>query len=346
MFSWFGSAQAKAERIEAPAKVVGGVNEQLTVVRDPLAEELPAVPLIDRFRDLLFGLGETPMKQSQQTEAEAVVLRHIDQILLSPSSATDTVPRLPAVLPRLMKCLRDENTSARDIADEIRRDTTLVAEVVRLANSPYYRTRQRISSLERATFILGRNGLRQLVANVAFKPVFSYHTGRFSRHARPLIWDQAERCAATTQCLAKQFDVDEFDAYLAGLVDNIGVTVVMRLMDDHYAVGTADPAAQFCNDLLDRARRLSSIIVHGWDFPTNIVSAIEAQTVDGDFASVSSLGQVLWTGNQLSMIHILGRRGLIDPTESFLSHCIPSNFLESAEDCFAKLEGFDQPDSR
>jgi len=344
MFNWLTSRRSRADSGGNLANVAVSVPEAKPVgCDDQLPDEPPVVPLDSAFRDLLFGAGEAPIDRPHQTEAE--VLRHIDAMLLSPSCAADMVPRLPAILPRVMKSLRSEDASAKDIADAIRRDATLVAEVVRLANSPYYRTRQQITSLEHATFTLGRNGLRQLIANVAFKPVFSDRNGRFSKHARPLIWDHAERCAAAAKCLALDFGDDEFDAYVAGLVHNIGVTVVMRLMDERYARDLGAPAAPFCDDLLGRARRLSSLVVKGWEFPSNVTAAVEAQTIAIDIASMPSLGRALWAADRLSTTRLLVNRGVIEPAENFLAQYFPSNLMQSVERCYATLEAFDQADS-
>lgn len=344
MFNWLRSRRPQAEDRPNPVHFAASVDEQEPVARAAPEPNLePAVPLESALRDMLFGLDVPADDRSPLAEGE--VLRRIDAIILSPSTAADVVPRLPAILPRVMKSLRSEETTAKDIADQIRRDATLVAEVVRLANSPYYCARQQITSLEHATFALGRNGLRQLIANVAFKPVFSDRKGRFSSHARAFVWEQAERCAAAAKFLALDTGDDEFDAYIAGLVHNIGLTVVMKLMDDCYVTaGLGPPATGFCDELLARARRLSSLVVQGWEFPPKVVSAIQEQTGVTDTAPMSSLGRVLWMADRLSAIHLLATRGTIERVDKVLAPYFPADLLQAAEQSFATLEAFEQAD--
>ncbi len=341
MFSWLRSKLFRAEHGGSPANVAVSLPKTQPIAREEApSNEPPVVPLEAAYRDLLFGVTEQLVGRPRQAEAE--LLKRIDAIFSSPSSAKDMVPRLPAILPRVMKSLRDEDTSAKDIADQIRRDATMVAEVVRLANSPYYRTRQQITSLEHATFALGRDGLRQLIANVAFRPVFNDRSGQYSKHARPLVWDQAERSAAAAKGLAAESGDDEFDAYLAGLVHSIGMTIVMRLMDNHYSANFGVTAPEFCDVLLLRARRLSTLVVRSWEFPATVVAAIEEQSTKSDSADMASLGRVLWTANRLSTIRVLMNRGIVQSADDLLSAYFPSDRLRSAERCFKTLEAFDQ----
>jgi hypothetical protein len=106
------------------------------------------------FYGLILGV-QSPI-DSDLNYFEKSVLRQLDQLLASDISRSSLVPRLPAVIPQVMGTLRDPSSSSADLASQIGRDAVLVSEVIRLANSPYYRIAQKITTLERAVFALGR----------------------------------------------------------------------------------------------------------------------------------------------------------------------------------------------
>lgn len=135
-----------------------------SIVETP-GPSLPALAVDHEFYALL--LGVQTLGEHDLNELEGRVSRELDRIVASDLSRSALVPRVPSVIPRLMQLLRNETASGAEIAEQLVRDPSLVAEVLRLANSPYYRTGREINSLQQAVFVLGRNGLQQLVANAS-----------------------------------------------------------------------------------------------------------------------------------------------------------------------------------
>ena len=113
--------------------------------------------------------------------------------------AADLVPRVPAVIPQLLRSLRDDSMSGADLSRQLAQDVVLVAEVIREANSPYYRPAAPIKTIEGAVMLLGQNGMRMLLARVAFRPIISSQSGPFALQAAPLVWRQSEACALAGQ---------------------------------------------------------------------------------------------------------------------------------------------------
>ncbi len=240
-------------------------------------------------------------------DAEIELLEALDRLSKSELAGANLVPRVPAVIPHLLRSLRDENVSGLQLSSEIAHDVVLVAEVIRQANSAYYCQAEPVAGLENAVMVLGQNGLRLVIARVAFRPIVNLQTGRFTRVVAPHIWDHSEKCAIACRSLAPEQGLDPFEALLAGLMQNVGLIVAFRLVDQVYR-GTALPSsADFCHAFAAHARMLSCRIGRQWDFPESVIGAIEEQGLTGQDAEKSALGDLLYVSDQY--FRPVGRRG-------------------------------------
>jgi HD-like signal output (HDOD) protein len=216
------------------------------------------------------------------------------------------------VLPQLLQSLRTEDFSGAELARTISNDVVLVAEVIRIANSALYRVSDKIDSIEHAILVLGHSGLRQLITSVAFKPIIDLKSGHYTRAIAPKIWEHSEKCAVANRILAEGEPVVPFEAFLAGLMQYVGLIVSLRVIDQ-----IADPkqgigSASFCSALMASCRKISASIGREWNFPDHVVVAIEEQGNIKYNAPMSSLGLILETGDYISKLKILSENRLID----------------------------------
>lgn len=190
------------------------------------------------------------------------------------TEAASLVPRVPAVIPQLLHSLRDQDSSAARLARQVAQDPVLVAELIREVNSPYYRPATPVRNLEGALLLLGQNGLRMLLARVAFRPVISMQTGPLARQLAPSLWRQSELCALAAGLLAPRHGADPFEAYLAGLMHNVGLVVALRVIDGLLPAGALPDDDAFGLGLVAAARRISARIAAEWELPPAIGHAI------------------------------------------------------------------------
>lgn len=226
----------------------------------------------------------------------AQVLDGMARLRADPGAAADLVPRVPAVIPQLLRSLRDEGSSAADLARQLAQDAVLVAEVIREVNSPYYRPATPVRNLEGALMLLGQNGLRMLLARVAFRPVISAQGGPIVRQLAPVLWSQSEKSAQAASLLAPAHGADPFEAYLAGLMHNIGLVVALRLADQLLAGSLPDTDA-FGTSLLHSARTLAARVAAHWEMPWTVADAIGNHE--------GALGRALAAGQRLATLRML-----------------------------------------
>lgn len=240
---------------------------------------------------------------------EQLILDELARLARQPELAAELVPRVPAVIPQLLRSLRDEGMSAAELARQVAQDVSLVAEVIREVNSPYYRPTAPVRNIEGALMLLGQNGLRMLLARVAFRPVIGAQTGRLARQAAPQVWSQSEKCAAAAAMAAPAFGADPFEAYLAGLVQNVGLIVAFRLADQVAGTAALPQSESFAHALLDGARLLSARIAALWGFPPTVGQAI-LQAGQAAGAAAAPLARALREGDRLARLRVLGDAGV------------------------------------
>lgn len=242
-------------------------------------------------------------------EFEQAALRALDSLADTDLTDHALVPRMPAVLPRLLTSFRDPETSSRDLAQLIGGDLISVSEVMRLANSPFYRRSSEARTLEQAMLVLGQRGLRQMIANIMLKPVYNSRRGHFSAIAAPLLWEQAEKAAAINAALARDAgEQDEFPPYLAGLSSNLGLLIGARVLDAQFDGVHTPCSLLFRQHWLRSARRLTGKIARAWDFPPVTREALAGLHQD-DAAQLPPSSLRLYSAERFSQYHGLLMQG-------------------------------------
>jgi HD-like signal output (HDOD) protein len=254
--------------------------------------------------------GATAVPSPDAPRHAALVLAELDRLILAPLDAGGLVPRVPEVIPQLLRSLRDEAASSADLARQVARDPALVAELIREANSPYYRSSSQVRTIDAALLVLGRNGLRMLLARAAFRPLIGVQGGRHSRQAGPRIWRHTELCAQAAGMLAPGLGADPFEAYLAGLMGDLGLIVALRLFDGMLEAESLPQDPAFVDTLLGRTRALAAQIAMQWELPPPIAAAILGAGGSGPSAA-QPLSATLGQAEQLALLRLLADDGLL-----------------------------------
>ena len=117
--------------------------------------------------------------------------------------------------------------------------------------------------------------------------------------------------------MAPGLSASVFEAYLAGLMQNVGLQVAFQVADRH-CEGKVPGAGSFGIELFAASRQLSSVIAQHWDFPADVVDAI-ARAGDADAPGASHLAQALAQGDRIAKLRLLLDAGVIEQEDSFVS---------------------------
>jgi putative nucleotidyltransferase with HDIG domain len=136
------------------------------------------------------------------------------------------LPTLPEVPMKLIQLIADEESSMEDLSRIIERDPSLAANILKVANSPYYGMRQKIASLTLALTILGLNEIINIVTSISIVRLFPSrkHADSFDRIR---FWRHSFGCATAARMLSNdmRFEMQEVD-FVAGLLHDIGKLII------------------------------------------------------------------------------------------------------------------------
>lgn len=246
-------------------------------------------------------LGLEALRPGELEPSEQALLTRLQAQLQDGRAWMDSLPRLPALLPQLMSLARREDVSARELVALLSRDPSLVGELLRLANSPRYRSGREITDLQSAVMVLGQQGLNQLVMSVALRPIYSQSQGRFARQAGTLPWDMSERCAQACVLLAGAGQ-DGFAAYLCGLSAQVGLMALLRMLDAQPGLRRAPAAEAFHRQWLLLAAHGSAQVAQHWGLPPLVCAALAEPPRS---AQATVLAQLLQQGQALALQQLL-----------------------------------------
>jgi len=306
----------------------------------PPAAAAPPIPFdqLERvnaaWNDWLFERAEAPDEGLEMNEPETRVLEALKAILSSQQSGAALVRRMPGLVPQLMQSLRSDSFSGSALSRTISSDVVLVAAVIRLANSAYAGTGASINSVEHAVILIGQEGLRQLITTVAFRPIIDVHSGHYVRRLAPRLWEHSERCAMSARQLAADAGAEPFDAFLAALLQNVGLIVALRVMDQATGGEPALGSGMFLAQLARDSRLLSASIAREWNFPQAVVQALAEQGSMRRGVQMSPLGRLLQLTDYLGKLRMLVEQELLDDADASLFAGLAPN----ARACYALLE--------
>lgn len=193
--------------------------------------------------------------------------------------AARAFPSPPVVTARLIELGDNPEASINEIIEVLSTDATLVARLLRLANSPLYAGRRRTENLRQAVVVLGLDAV--LTASLSLTLINDRsREAAMSTEFRKRRWMRSVHAAACAQHLAEFVaGVDPADAFLSGLLQDIGVNVIARIEPTAYdgvaedgthdQVVAAEIASLGCDHALIGAELLGS-----WLLPERIVEAV------------------------------------------------------------------------
>ena len=278
----------------------------------PQATAAPPGPdVAARFHELAFGV---PLRPPADEPAHREVAAAVDLLLSGPVLKPEYAPRRPLLLPKLVQAVNDENVSRRELAVLIAQDPALAGNLLRLANSAFYRVNsQPVESIDRAVTLLGTSGIRSLMAAALLQPVFRAASGEFKRFP-DITWEHTQFAASAAEAYAAILaDEDPFAAQLLVLLYGLGTILVFRAAMDEYARhGVPADAATVAALIEGHAGHVASRIAHDWELSSRILTALEDQSGYMQSGKATALGLSLRFGRCCGAVAVLRHAELLD----------------------------------
>jgi len=137
----------------------------------------------------------------------------------------EEIPTLPVISKRIMELLHDEDVPTSKICKLIEQDLSITTRILKIANSPFYRTLNTITSINHALTFLGLTEVKGILAGISIHNFFPPGT-KASRFNREKFWAHSVVCSQIAKLLAQYFSVeDDGSLFLSGLIHDMGKVV-------------------------------------------------------------------------------------------------------------------------
>ncbi len=191
------------------------------------------------------------------------------------------LPAFPKVVQKAMTLLDDPDATMEQLAEVLKYDQSLTANILRLTNSAHFGLSRQVTELDTALALLGLQQIRQVLIASASMPFLSKEIDGYNMRASDL-WAHGMGCAIISEVIAAHCEFAEPAVlFTAALLHDIGKTVMHLYVGPRLKeiVASANsrkiPFTQAEWEVLggDHAV-IGSDILRKWEFPPDIVRAV------------------------------------------------------------------------
>lgn len=213
-----------------------------------------------------------------------------------------TLPTMPEVAHELIRSLNEEDVPLTQLRDAIGRDPSLAVQLLRLANSAHYGNRPPVGSIDEAIARVGINQVRALALAACFNDAFPIAPG-LDRHS---FWRASQTNGGLSQWLANSIGSDSEQAWLTGFMVRLGELLmgmkspscVMEFERQPQAPGERWQREAALMGLTEG--QVSAELARCWNFPDNMIQALDAAADPLAAQPFSRLGAVLHVAELLA----------------------------------------------
>ena len=198
-------------------------------------------------------------------------------------------PVMPEVGQALIRTFGDEDADIQTVCRIIAKDPALTATLLRMANSAMFGLSGQVDTLERAVSVVGMKLIRVRAVSVCMSRI----TQMPAFIDRMAFWRYCMLCAGFSQWLATKCQVDEQEAWLAGMMLPLGGISLLRASPTARTKLLAQPVEPGERWLRQRQLigfdegQVMAELAHHWDFPDVLVDSLRhaVQPLQGNLGS-------------------------------------------------------------
>lgn len=154
--------------------------------------------------------------------------------ILNKLQTIQNILAMPTVASQVLVALDDPTLSAAKIANLIEQDQSLVARLLRVANSPFYGFTRKISTVELAVVVLGTNAIKEILYGLSIKRIFK--KVKSSGFDIDSFWTYSLFCGAAARVIARKLNYKlAGEAFVAGLMHDLGILIIAQYFGTDYA---------------------------------------------------------------------------------------------------------------
>ncbi len=194
----------------------------------------------------------------------------------------DNLPPIPENITKIRQSINDPNSSNKSIANLVKQDPALTANVLKVANSAWYSVMTKIDNVERAITTIGLKQLSSLLLTIGAKKIMD---DKFS--AMEELWEESSKCAFFSQSIMKMKNGSSDDmesAYTAGLLHDIGKIILLSISPQLMKkITNMSEIKNMAPNIIEKlaigvtSSEIGEKITEKWNFPKHISKTIANQ---------------------------------------------------------------------
>lgn len=226
----------------------------------------------------------------------ALSLRNTEYPWLRPDDLS--VPMLPAQAQRVLQLVGDPDVTIATLATVVSKDPVLATRVLGMSNSALYGALSPLRSVSDAVVRLGTRTVRNVVVTVSMQSQFKSAT-LYGRHGA-LFMDHAVGTAYVAHLIADKLRADVEEAFLCGLLHDIGKLVILKTAHQHQQKrGPAIPADELDAAVAEHHAVCGALALGFWNVPDDVRDVVQFHHAFEEAANPQSAA-VCYAANLLS----------------------------------------------
>ena len=194
-----------------------------------------------------------------------------------------SLPTLPQVFYKIIETVEMPESSANDVKDTIKRDQSISAKILKVANSVLYGQAKEVTDISKATVLLGFDMIKSISLSVSVFSSFPKAENSSSRFNRELFWIHSMASAEAAVIIADKIGYQKRDqAFVLGLIHDIGKVILDYYFLPEYKRVIAKVRQENCliRDAEIEILNFDHSLIGGWlgeqwGFPESIISGIK-----------------------------------------------------------------------
>lgn len=189
-------------------------------------------------------------------------------------------PGMPVTAAKLVKMLKNSESTAEQIEEILRYDAGLTANILKLTNSAYFGIPSKVSSVKQAIVMLGWKRVMQLVMTMCMSTVMKKSVAGYDL-PQGALWRHSVAVSVAAETVAKALKISEAEnVFTAALLHDVGKLVLGGFVKDDLeqiksmvSKGIAFEVAEYMVIGTNHAE-IGARILEKWAFPDDLVNAV------------------------------------------------------------------------
>ncbi len=226
------------------------------------------------------------------------------------------IPAPPQAALEVLRACAEERVDSRKLGALVHNDPGLTAELLRIANSPYYGLGREIYSASQAVTVLGQKTLRNLVLSISVRDALRQDA--IADFDIVSFWEDVLRCAVAARLLGQALDLDADACFAAGLLADFSLLALFHLYPQQAKewreLRLLDPEARRLREY-ERFQashdQVAALLAESWMLPEDLSAALTEHHQCGGSIAQPSLTSVLHCADWMAAVYQAGEVGAV-----------------------------------